>query len=183
MFVVVGGLVSKSFSTLATQWTVACQALSMEFFRQKYWSMLPFPSPGDLPNPGVKPWSPHCRFADAIWAIWKPQMFHLQFPQRIANIIEKARELQENIYFGFIDYAKAFTVWITTNCGKFFKRWEYQTTLPVSWETYIQVQKQQLKPNMEQQIGLKFRKAFVKVVYCYPAYLSHIQNTSLEMLG
>ena len=59
-------------------------------------------------------------------------MFHLQFPQRIANIIEKARELQENIYFGFIDYAKAFTVWITTNCGKFFKRWEYQTTLPVS---------------------------------------------------
>ena len=42
-------------------------------------------------------------------------------------IIEKAREFQKNIYFCFIDYAKAF-VWITTNCGKFFKRWEYQTT-------------------------------------------------------
>ena len=42
-------------------------------------------------------------------------------------IIEKG-EFQKNIYFSFIDYAKAFAVWITTNCGKFFKRWEYQTT-------------------------------------------------------
>ena len=42
-------------------------------------------------------------------------------------IIKKAREFQKNIYFCFIDYAKAFA-WITTNCGKFFKRWEYQTT-------------------------------------------------------
>ena len=48
---------------------------------------------------------------------------------QIANIlwiIKKAREFQKNIYFYFIDYAKVF-VWITTNCGKFFKRWEYQT--------------------------------------------------------
>ena len=43
-------------------------------------------------------------------------------------IIEKAREFQKNIYFCFIDYAKPFTVWIIINCGKFFKRWEYQTT-------------------------------------------------------
>ena len=42
--------------------------------------------------------------------------------------IKKAREFQKNIYFCFIDYAKALTVWITINCGKFFKRWEYQTT-------------------------------------------------------
>ena len=45
-------------------------------------------------------------------------------------IIKKAREFQKNVYFCFIDYAKALTVWITTNCGNFFKRWEYQTTLP-----------------------------------------------------
>ena len=44
-------------------------------------------------------------------------------------IIEKAREFQKNIYFCFIDYAKALTVWITTNCGKFFERWECQTYL------------------------------------------------------
>ena len=45
---------------------------------------------------------------------------------------------------------KPLTVWITTNCGKFFKRWEYQTTLSASWETCIQVKKQQLEPDMEQ---------------------------------
>ena len=43
-------------------------------------------------------------------------------------IIEKAREFQKNIYFCFIDYAKPLTVWITTKSGKFFKRWEHQTT-------------------------------------------------------
>ena len=56
---------------------------------------------------------------------------------QVANIrwiIEKAREFQKNIYFCFIDYAKA-SVWITINCGKFWKRWEYQTTWPASWET------------------------------------------------
>ena len=46
----------------------------------------------------------------------------------IRGITEKAKEFQKNIYFCFIDYAKAFAVWITTRCGKFLKRWEYQTT-------------------------------------------------------
>ena len=45
----------------------------------------------------------------------------------ICWLIEKTKEFQKNIYFCFIDYAKAF-VWITTNCGKFFKKWELQTT-------------------------------------------------------
>ena len=54
-----GGLVTKSCPTLATPWTVACRApLSMGFSRQEYWSGLPFPSSGDLPNPGIKPRSP-----------------------------------------------------------------------------------------------------------------------------
>ena len=53
------GLVAKSCPTLATPWTVACQALlSMGLCRQEYWSGLPFPSPGDLPDPGIKPGSP-----------------------------------------------------------------------------------------------------------------------------
>ena len=47
------------------------------------------------------------------------------------------------------------TVWITINCGKFWKRWEYQTTSPASWETYMQVRKQQLELDMEQQTGSK----------------------------
>ena len=50
---------------------------------------------------------------------------------------------------------KSFTVWVTKNCGKFFKRWEYQTTLPASWEIFMQVKKQQLELDMEQQTGSK----------------------------
>ena len=50
---------------------------------------------------------------------------------------------------------KPLTVWITINYGKFFKRWEYQTTWPASWETCMQVRKQQLKVDMEHQTGSK----------------------------
>ena len=54
-----GGLITKACLTLATPWTVACQApLSMGFSRQEYWSGLPFPSPGDLPDPGIEARSP-----------------------------------------------------------------------------------------------------------------------------
>ena len=54
-----GSLVAKSCLTLATPWTVAHQAPpSMRFSSQEHWSGLPFPSPGDLPDPGIKPWSP-----------------------------------------------------------------------------------------------------------------------------
>ena len=56
---VAGGLVAKLCPTPATPWTVVCQAsLCMGFSRQEYWSGLPFPSPGDLPNPGIEPGSP-----------------------------------------------------------------------------------------------------------------------------
>ena len=67
----------------------------------------------------------------------------------IRRIMEKAREFQKNIYFCFVDYAKAFDC-VAHNTGKFFKRWEYQTTLPASWEVCMQVKKQQLEPDMEQ---------------------------------
>ena len=60
----------------------------------------------------------------------------------------ESKGIPKNIYFCFIDYTKVF-VWITTNCGKFLKRWEYQTTLPVFWETCMQVKNQQLELNME----------------------------------
>ena len=70
-------------------------------------------------------------------------------------IMEKAREFQKNIYFCFIDYAKALTVWITRNCGKFWEIWKYQTTWPASWEICMQVRKQQLQLDMEQQTGSK----------------------------
>ena len=67
--------------------------------------------------------------------------------------------------------------------GKFWKRWEYQTTLPASWEICMQVKKQQLEPDMEQQTGSKLGKENVKAVYCHPAYLTYMQSTSYEMPG
>ena len=67
---------------------------------------------------------------------------------------------------------KPLTVWITTNCRKFFKKWEYQTTWPASWEICMKVKKQQLKLNMEQQTGSKLGKEYVKAVDCHPAYLT-----------
>ena len=73
------------------------------------------------------------------------------------------------------------TVWITTDCGKFLKRWEYQTTLPASWEIYMQVKKQQLEPDMKQWTGSKLTKEYDKAVYCHPAYLTYIQSTSSEI--
>ena len=75
---------------------------------------------------------------------------------QIANIrwiIEKARETS-----ALLTRPKPLTVWITTNCGKFFKRWEYQTTLPASWEICMQVKKQQLELDMEQQTGSNTRE-------------------------
>ena len=63
-------------------------------------------------------------------------------------------------------------VWITINCGKFWKRWEYQTTWPPSWEICMQVKNQQLELDMEQQTGSKYEKEYVKAVYCHPAYLT-----------
>ena len=71
---------------------------------------------------------------------------------QIANIhwiIKKGREFQKHIYFCFLTMPKPLTVWITINCGNFWKIWEYQTTWPASWETYVQVRKQQLELNME----------------------------------
>ena len=105
---------------------------------------------------------------------------------QIANIcwiIEKAIEFQKNIYFCFIDYAKAFDCVDHTNCGKFLKRWEYQTTLPASWEICMQLKKQQLELDMEQQTASQLVKEYVKAVYCHPAYLTYMQSTSCKMLG
>ena len=72
-------------------------------------------------------------------------------------------------------------LWITTNCGKFLKRWEHQTTLPASWEICMQVKKQQLELNMGQRTGSKLGKEYVRLYIVHPAYLTYMQCTSCEM--
>ena len=69
------------------------------------------------------------------------------------------------------------TVWIVTNCGKFLKRWEYQTTLFASWEICTQVKKQELQLDMEQPTGSKLGKKYNTAVHCHPPDLTYMQST------
>ena len=104
---------------------------------------------------------------------------------QIANIhwiIEKAREFRKTSTSVLSTIPKPLTVWVTTNCGKFWKRWKHQTTWH-AWEICMQVKKQQLELDMEQQTGSKLGKKYVKTVYCHPAYLTYMQSTSCEMPG
>ena len=82
-----------------------------------------------------------------------------------------------------LNMLKPLTVWITINCGKNLKKWEYQTTLPTSWEICMQVKKQHLDPYIEQWTGSKFGKEYIKAIDCHPAYLTHMQSTSCQMPG
>ena len=69
------------------------------------------------------------------------------------------------------------------NCGKLLKRWEYQTILPVSQETCMQVKKQQLEPCMEQLIGSGLKKEYDRTVCCNPVCSTYTLSTSWEMPG
>ena len=82
-------------------------------------------------------------------------------------IIKKAREFQKNIYFCFIDYAKAFDCVDHNKLWEILKRWEYQTTWPASWEICMQVKEEQLEVDMIQQTGSKLGKEYVRAVYCH----------------
>ena len=87
----------------------------------------------------------------------------------------KKQESSRKTYtFVLLKTPKLLTVQITTNCGKFFKRWEYQTTWSAFREICMQVKKQQLELDMEQQTGSKSEKEYVKAVYCHPAYLTYM---------
>ena len=105
---------------------------------------------------------------------------------QIANspwIIENAREFQKNLYFCFISYSKVF------DCVNHIKLWTILKEMGISdnlfpsWETCMQVKKQQLEPHKEQLTGSKLGKEYIKTVYCHRAYLTHMQSTSCEMPG
>ena len=81
----------------------------------------------------------------------------------------KSESSRETSTSALLTMLKPLTVWITTKCEKFFKRWEYQTTWPASWEICRQVKKQQLELDMEQQTGSKSGKEYIKAVYCHPS--------------
>ena len=73
----------------------------------------------------------------------------------IVGSLKKQESSRETSTSALLTMPKPLIVWITINCGKFFKRWKYQTTWPVSWEICMQVRKQQLEVDMEQWTGSK----------------------------
>ena len=104
---------------------------------------------------------------------------------QIANIhwiIKKAREFQKNIYFCFIDYAKTFDCVDHKKLWKILKEMGISDHLTCLLKTCMQVKKQQLEPDMEQQAGSKLGKEYIKAVYCHPAYLTSMQ-TSVQFLS
>ena len=144
---------------------------------------------GIFPNQGLNPGLPHCgqilyklSYRDAqnspsqastvreLWTsrcsswIYKRQRNQRSNCQHPLNHRKKDNSRKTSASLTML---KPLTMWITTNCGKFFKRWAYQTTLPASWESCIQVMKQQLEPDMEKQTGSKLGKEHVKAVYCH----------------
>ena len=105
---------------------------------------------------------------------------------QIANICwitEKARLFQKNFYFCFIDYAKAFDCVDHKKLWKILKEMGLPDHLTYPWEICMQVKKQQLELDMEQQTGSKSGKEYVKAVYCHTAYLAYMQSTSCKMPG
>ena len=98
---------------------------------------------------------------------WELQIFKLDLEKaeepeiKLPTFAASSRKLdssRKNTYFSFLTMTKPLTVWIKINCGKFFNRWEYQTTLPAFWEICMQVKKKQLELDMEQQTGSKSGK-------------------------
>ena len=103
--------------------------------------------------------------ADRMWSTGEGKGYPLQYsglenPKNcivhgVAGSSKKQESSRKTSISASLTLPKPLTVWITINCGKFWKRWEYQTTWPASWETYMQVRKQQLELDMEQQTGSK----------------------------
>ena len=160
----------KSFSRvwlLATPWTAAHQAPpTMGFSRQEYWRRVPLPSPLLDAYYLIKiVLISHTKLMFKILQARLHRYMNGELPDvqagfrkgrgtgyQIANIwwiIENAREFQKIICFSFIDYNKVFDYVDHSNSGKLSKTWEYQSTLPASWETCMQVKNHQLEQDIE----------------------------------
>ena len=105
----------------------------------------------------------------------------IKLPTSIGSL-KKQESSRKTSTSALLTMPKPLTMWITANSGKFLKRWEYQTTWPASWKICMQVKKQQVELDLEQQTGSKSGKVYIKAVYCHPAFLICMQNTSWEML-
>ena len=105
-----------------------------------------------------------------------------KFPTSVGSL-KKQESSRKTSTSALLTMPKPVTVWITTYCGKFLNRWAYKTTLPASWEIWMQGKKQHLEPDIQQWTDSKLGKERIKAVYRHPAYLTYMQSTSCEMQG
>ena len=105
----------------------------------------------------------------------------IELPTSIGSL--KKRKFQKNIYFCFIDYAKAFDYMDHNKLWKTLKEMGEPDHLTISWETCMRIKKQQLEPCMEQLICSKLGKECDRAVYCHLAYLTYMRNTSCKIPG
>ena len=122
----------------------------------------------------------NCEVPDVQLDLEKAEEPEIKLPTSVGSL-EKQESSRRTSISALVTTPEPLTVWITANCGKFLKRWEYQT-ISASWEICMQVKKQQLELDMEQQTGSKSEKEYIKAVYCHSAYLTYMQSTSCEML-
>ena len=108
--------------------------------------------------------------------------FHLSWGiDQVANIrwiIEKAREVQKNIYFCFIDYIKAFDCVDHNKLWKILNEMRIPDHLTCLLRNLYAGQKEQLELDMEKYTGSKLEKEYVKAIYCYPVYITYLQSTT-----
>ena len=102
---------------------------------------------------------------------------------KMPTFIEKTREFQKNIYFCFIDYTKAFDCVDHNKLWKFLKRWEYQTTSPASWETCMQIKKQQLELDMKQKNWFQIGKGVCKDCMLSPCLVNSFAEYIMQNAG
>ena len=116
------------------------------------------------------------------WPVTKAEEAEVKLPTSVWSLI-KQESSRKTSTSALLTMSKLLPLWITISCGKFWKTWEYQTTWPGSRELCMQVKKQQLEPDLEEQTGSKLGKEYIKAVYSHSTYLTSMQSTSCEMLG
>ena len=158
----------------------AHQALpSLVFSRQEHWSGLPFPSMMHTSRVMLKilqAWLQHymnLELLDIQADLEKTEEPQIKLPTSTGSS-KKQKSSRKTSISALLTMPKPLTMWITINCGKFLKRWKYQTNWPASWEICMQVREKQLELDMEQQTGPKYEKEYIKTVYCHPAYFTYM---------
>ena len=157
-------LIQVSFATL---WTAACQPpLSIGFPRQEYWSRLPFSTPGDLPDPGIKPASPasllYCRQSVYLWAT------------------RNTTDIYTYVCI-IIDYAKAFDCVDNNKLWKILREMGIPDHLTCLLRNLYAGQEAPVRTRHGAMNWFQIGTESVKVVYCHPAYLTYMQSTLCEM--